>query len=70
MRSSGSSSSGKPKSNHAVRSGTSPARKPSNRVLKNVEAAVPSVDVIHICGCTPVNLKRVFMVGPKPSKII
>ena len=48
LRSSGSSSSGKPKSNHAVRSGTSPARKPSNRVLKNVEAAVPSVEVIHI----------------------
>ena len=68
-KSSGSASSGMPKSNQHVRVGTLPARKESSRPLRNVESAVPSVEVIQIWGWTPVKCSLVFMVGAMPSRI-
>ena len=69
-RFSGSASGGNPKSNQQVRRDWSPARHSSSFRLKNVLSAVPSVEVIHSCGCTPVACNRVAMVGTKPSRIM
>ena len=38
--------------------------------VENVLSAVPSVEVIHSWGCTPVAFNRVAMVGMKPSRIV
>ena len=53
-----------------MRRDCSPALQASSLRLKNVDSAVPSVLVIHSCGCTPVALSLVAMVGMKPSKMV